>query len=69
MRISVNDMVRWSSGAGILIGKVDKIELDLNGAGEVIPWMTIRNINPVGNFAVRLCATDGYLKQMKVEVV
>jgi hypothetical protein len=29
MRIAVNDMVRWSSSAGILIGKVDKIELDL----------------------------------------
>lgn len=69
MKISIGDMVRWTSKAGVLTGKVDIISLDLNAAGEVIPWMTIRNISPIGYSAVRLCATDGYLKQMKVTVV
>jgi hypothetical protein len=69
MSISIGNMVRWSSKAGILTGKVDNIQLDLNGAGELIPWMTIRNISPIGYSAVRLCATDGYLKQMKVELL
>jgi hypothetical protein len=69
MSISIGNKVRWSSAAGILTGKVDNIQLDLNGAGELIPWMTVRNISPVGHSAVRLCATDGYLKQLKVEVL
>jgi hypothetical protein len=69
MRISTGNMVRWSSGAGILTGKVDKIELDLNGAGEIIPWMTVKNISPIGNSAVRLCGSNSGLKMLKVEVL
>ena len=69
MSIAIGNMVRWSSAAGVLTGKVDNIQLDLNGAGEMIPWMTVKNISPIGHSAVRLCATDGYLKQMKVTVV
>jgi hypothetical protein len=69
MNISVGSMIRWNSAAGVLSGKVDSIVLDLNGAGETIPWMMIRNISPVKHSAVRMCASDGYLKQMKVELV
>jgi hypothetical protein len=69
MRISIGNMVRWSSAAGILTGKVDKIVLDLNGAGETIPWMTVKNISPIGHSAVRLCASDMGLKQLKVELI
>jgi len=31
--------------------------------------MTIRNISPVGHSAVRLCASDMGLKQLKVELI
>lgn len=69
MSISIGNMVRWSSAAGILTGKVDNIQLDLNGAGELIPWMTVKNISPIGHGAVRLCASDMGLKQLKVELI
>jgi hypothetical protein len=69
MSIRIGMMVRWSSAAGILTGKVDNIQLDLNGAGEMIPWMTVKNISPIGHSAVRLCASDMGLKQLKVELI
>lgn len=69
MKIVIGDMVKWVSAAGTLTGKVENIVLDLNGAGETIPWMIITPTRDGYISKVRLCATDGYLKQMKVTVV
>lgn len=70
-KISRGARVTWSSAAGNLTGIVKDIEIDLNAAKEMIPWMTVTNIrNLTENTECRdlmLCATDGYMKMMKME--
>jgi hypothetical protein len=72
MKIKIGDKVTWSSAAGQLVGSVANIVLDLNAANQTIPWMDIRNITDQFNRShggVRMCASDSYLKQMKVALV
>ena len=65
MKLEVGTKVRWVSAAGVLEGEIVRIVLDLNAAQQTIPWIDIKtNVN-----TVRLCATDSYLKQMRVEVL
>ena len=66
MKIKIGDKVTWSSAAGNLKGQVSNIVLDLNAANETIPWMDIKI---EGHSGVRMCASNGYLKMMKVAVV
>lgn len=74
MRIKINDTIKYSSAAGNLTARVANIVLDLNAAGKVIPWLDLAIIEEYAGIlsertGTRLCATDGYLKQMKVVVV
>ena len=72
MKIKIGDKVTWSSAAGQLVGSVTNIVLDLNAANETIPWMDIKDIQDntgKRHSGVRMCASDSYLKQMKIAVV
>lgn len=66
MKIKIGDNIGWMSAAGYWTGTVSNIVLDLNAAGETIPWI---DIEIQGRSGVRLCATDSYLKQMRVELI
>lgn len=74
MKIQKGDVIKYHSAAGHLTAQVKGIVLDLNAAGETIPWLVLAEIKKYAGVMVersqfRLCATDGYLKMMKVEVV
>ena len=66
MNLKIGSKISWVSAAGKLTGEISNISLDLNAAGQTIPWIDIK-VN--GKNGVRLCATDDYLKQMKVQLV
>ena len=66
MNLKIGSKISWVSAAGKLTGEITNIVLDLNAAGQTIPWIDIA-VN--GRNGVRLCATDDYLKQMKVQLV
>jgi hypothetical protein len=72
MRINIGDSIKWVSAAGVLTGTVKSIKLDLNAAGETIPWMTVQDIvgeNGRVRSGVCLPGTDGYFAMMKLEVL
>ncbi len=72
MRIVKGNVVQWVSRAGTLKGMVRDVVLDLNAAKQVCAWLMIVDVvNQDGEFQSNcyLDATDGYLKQMKVEVL
>lgn len=66
MKLEIGNRINWVSRAGELDGEIVNIVLNLNAAGEVIPWIDIAS---AGRSITRLCATDSYLKQMKVQYV
>ena len=77
MKLAIGNKVKWISAAdrefrlaGITAqvreGVIKNIVLDLNAANETIPWMIVDH--PDGR-STKLCATDSYLKMMKVELV
>lgn len=66
MKIEVGNKIRYVSAAGTLTGVIKNIVLDLNAAGQTIPWVDIMFPN---RNSVRMCASDSYLKMMKVEVI
>ena len=64
MKLEIGTQITWTSRAGKLNGQIVNVVLSLNAAGKIVPWIDIR---PEGRAQlVRLCATDSYLKQMKV---
>jgi hypothetical protein len=65
MKLKIGDQVKWVSRAGNLQGTITDIFLSPSAAQLMTPWMIIQ----VPGYASGccLCATDGYLKQMKVE--
>jgi hypothetical protein len=70
MKLEIGTKITWASAAGQLDGKISNIRLDLNGAKQVVPWITISEVvGTDGNkhSDVYMCATDEYLKQMKVQ--
>jgi hypothetical protein len=72
MKIKRGNFIRWTSKAGVLKGMVRDIDLGLNAAKQVCAWMVVVDVvNEDGEFQSNcyLNATDGYLKQMKVEVL
>jgi hypothetical protein len=72
MRIETGQTVRWVAKAGTLTGRVKNIRLDLNAAGDTIPWLTVDGItNQLGRTVSATClpGTDGYFKMMKLEVL
>ena len=64
MKLEIGTKITWISRAGKLNGTISNIVLSLNAAGKVVPWIDIKQ--PGRAQIVRLCATDEYLKQMKV---
>lgn len=66
MNLKIGSKISWISRAGKLTGEIANISLDLNAAGQTIPWIDIKI---TGQNGIRMCATDEYLKQMKVQLV
>lgn len=66
MNLKIGSKISWVSAAGKLTGEITNIVLDLNAAGQTIPWIDIKI---TGKNGIRMCATDDYLKQMKVMLV
>ena len=64
MKLAVNDKITWVSAAGRLTGTITNIVLAPNAAGQTIPWIDIKH----DSRSTRLCASDSYLKQMRVEL-
>ena len=72
MNIKIGDRITWSSAAGQLTGDVTNIVLALNAAGTTSPWMDVKEVRDQNGkrlSGTRLCANDGYLKMMKVQLV
>jgi hypothetical protein len=63
MKLEIGTKITWVSAAGKLNGEIVNIVLSLNAAGKVVPWIDIKS--PCRS-STRLCASDSYLKQMKV---
>jgi hypothetical protein len=66
MKIQIGNKIRYSSAAGVLTGTISNIVLSENAANQTIPWVDIKFDKGNG---VRMCASDQYLKMMKVEVL
>lgn len=66
MKLTIGNKITWNSAAGQLVGTIKDIVLDLNAARQTIPWMDI-SIND--KQTIRMCASNDYLKMMKVELV
>lgn len=72
MRINIGDTLKWVAKAGTLTGKVTNINLDLNAAGDTIPWLLVQEITDQDGKKLSGCllpGNDGYFKMMKLEVV
>jgi hypothetical protein len=72
MKINIGDTLKWVARAGTLTGKVTNIKLDLNGAGDTIPWLLVQEIEDHNGKKLSGCmlpGNDGYFKMMKLEVV
>ena len=64
MKLEINNKITWVSAAGRLVGTITNIVLAPNAAGQTIPWIDVE----YGSRSVRICASDSYLKQLKVEL-
>jgi hypothetical protein len=62
MKLEIGTKITWVSAAGHLTGTITNITLSPSAAGIVTPWIDIKT----DRNSVRLCASDSYLKQMKV---
>ena len=70
MILEIGTKIIWASAAGQLEGNSSNIRLNLNRAKQVVPWITISEVvgtNGLKHSDVYMCATDEYLKQMKVQ--
>jgi len=64
MNLKIGSHVTWVSAAGNLDGKITNIVLSPSASGAITPWIDIAISDR--NFT-RLCASDSYLKMMRVE--
>jgi hypothetical protein len=70
MRLNTNDRISWSSAAGVMTGVITNIELNLNAAQKIVPWIDIKSFTDEGRtFSTRLCATQGNLVMMQVNKI
>jgi hypothetical protein len=78
MNLSIGTRVRWESAAGVKRGTIKNIVLSPAANGKITPWIDIqvdatmvREVAPhhVQNYMIRLCASDGNLKGMRVSEV
>jgi hypothetical protein len=67
MNLNVADTITWDSAAGNLLGTIKKIFLAPAGNGVMTPWIIIEIMGKSNT--IRMCASDSYLKMMKVEKV
>ena len=65
MKLEIGTKITWVSGAGRLNGTITNITLSPSAAGNITPWITV-NYGP--RTGVTMCASDNYLKMMKVEI-
>lgn len=66
MKLEIGSQVSWISAAGYLEGVIKNITLSKNAAGKVVPWINIAYENRVTPL---ICASDDYLKQLKVQLI
>jgi len=77
MKLVIGNKIRWVSAADrelrlagitgqVREGFITDIVLDLNAAKQTIPWMIVEHND---GRRTKMCASHGYLKMMKVEVV
>ena len=77
MKLEIGNKVKWVSAAdrelrmmGITAqvreGVITNIVLDLNAAQQTIPWISVAHTD---GRKTKMCATNDYLKMMKVELV
>lgn len=74
MLITAGMKVKWTSGAGQLIGKVKEIRISMSAAGTMQPWLHINEIHSVltgdcGPSGVVLCADDASIKGYRIKPV
>jgi len=67
MNLNINDAISWTSAAGSQSGYITNICLNLNAANQIVAWIDVSTFNDAGReYIVRLCATEQYLKAMRV---
>jgi hypothetical protein len=67
MNLNVADTITWVSAAGNLLGTIKKIFLAPARDGAMTPWIIIEIMGKSNT--IMMCASDSYLKMMKVEKV
>ena len=67
MNLNVADTITWVSAAGNLLGTIKKIFLAPAGNGVMTPWIIIEIMGKSNT--IMMCASDSYLKMMKLEKV
>ena len=61
MELRIGDTISWVSAAGTLVGKISNVFLALSAADKMTPWITVSGVT--------FCASDAYLKMLKVTKV
>jgi len=64
MKLEIGNRITWVSAAGRLVGEITNVVLDLNAAGDTVPWIDIRSQS---GGRTRLCATNSNLRIMQVQ--
>ena len=64
MKLEIGNKITWVSRAGKLNGTIKNIVLAKNAADQVCAWIDVQ----YGDRSTRLNATDGNLKQLRVEL-
>lgn len=67
MNLNVADTISWDSAAGALLGTIKKIFLAPAGNNKITPWIIIEIMGKSNT--ITMCASDSYLKMMKVQKV
>ena len=61
MELRIGDTISWVSAAGDLVGKISNVYIALSAADKMTPWITVSGVT--------FCASDAYLKMLKVTKV
>ena len=66
MKLEIGSKISWKCAFGDLKGVIDNIVMDMNAAGNIIPWLVITPEGYTSN--LRLAYTDDNMAMMKVQV-
>jgi hypothetical protein len=73
MNLSIGTKVRWESAAGVKRGTIKNVVLSPAANGVITPWIDVESLVQISDMyelkSVRLCASDGNLKAMRVALV